>query len=701
MNYRPISCTNNVINLLLGLVAFVFFSPVVRAYEIETHEEMSGHAAVASVLGQGGVLTDIGLGSLYSQRLSGLTIYDWFRFGARVEDDIPRFRNHFFNPLTGQGLFNTFYPSPTWGLENFNGGSSIASQDYSLVDALNYYYLGLTHSDKTQREENLGLTFRTLGQVVHLLQDAAQPQHVRNDSHGLGSTYERVTNELRLGLPYLGYPYSKPKVGFTSVRQFWNTLTPANNLNAVLNHVSAPGAQGISEYANRGFVSAGTNFRFSQGVPATDPNFPMPFPDLNSVWSTDIQTLAQKPQFQDCRVNPNLQGQLTFYRNFVVDSYDPASSAWNDYTTTLSIYNADLVEIAGNLGEGFFSLNRFNFCAAQSFLVPRAVGYSAGLISYFFRGKLDASFTEDNGLLRISITNMSGPENILNNGFFEIYYDATDNTRKRLIDPQPVITGGLANNASQEFSANLPMDLGASRSMIVVFQGMIGTEKGVIGKLSRISEGHISGTITYLVGTRTPLPVGDYGYLPNQTQGLLLKVADRVLTAQSATQTIVTDCSDYPYYVPWIVPEYKIRIQHPVEFNGSRVIDGGTPSVTLASDSNDQSDFNIGSTFNGGFDPSPYYLPRSDTTLDFYLFEAHVKAEGILFYEWAYGQKPCWGVLAPLFWYSLDFGVASFHPFQIPVNTLTFTTESGLTCTGSKSIERAGSTVITYECDSP
>jgi hypothetical protein len=38
-----------------------------------------------------------------------------------------------------------------------------------------------------------------------------------------------------------------------------------------------------------------------------------------------------------------------------------------------------------------YSLNRFNYTDHASQLVPRAVAYSAGLIDYFFRGKLEIS----------------------------------------------------------------------------------------------------------------------------------------------------------------------------------------------------------------------------------------------------------------------------------------------------------------------
>jgi hypothetical protein len=92
---------------LLRLIPFaLIFSVSIAAfgYEVETHEEMSAHAAQRSVLTQG-VLSGIGLtGTLDTVVLSdgsiNSTVLEWIRYGANHEDDFY-YINHFYNPLNG------------------------------------------------------------------------------------------------------------------------------------------------------------------------------------------------------------------------------------------------------------------------------------------------------------------------------------------------------------------------------------------------------------------------------------------------------------------------------------------------------------------------------------------------------------------------------------------------------------------------
>jgi len=82
-----------------------------------------------------------------------------------------------------------------------------------------------------------------------------------------------------------------------------------------------------------------------------------------------------------------------------------------------------------------FALNSFNFIAAHQFLIPRAVNYSAGMINYFFRGKIDLVEDDDNPgnyfLKNLGNEPMTGT--------FALYYDYDDasagtvNNRKLLI----------------------------------------------------------------------------------------------------------------------------------------------------------------------------------------------------------------------------------------------------------------------------
>jgi hypothetical protein len=62
-----------------------------------------------------------------------------------------------------------------------------------------------------------------------------------------------------------------------------------------------------------------------------------------------------------------------------------------------SLLDSDLVKYHSTAAAGYltYALNRFTFDAAHKFLIPRAVGYSAGLINFFFRGQLEITPPEE------------------------------------------------------------------------------------------------------------------------------------------------------------------------------------------------------------------------------------------------------------------------------------------------------------------
>ena len=126
-----------------------------------------------------------------------------------------------------------------------------AEQAFSVAEAGEYYHRSLTLPAKADRDAQLALTFRALGQVIHLIQDAAQPQHTRNDAHFPFSPYEQLTDRGRDALPYHGYA----TVVLDQARDYWNTLPPPiRPATGVLQ------GWGIAEYSHRGFVTLGTNY---------------------------------------------------------------------------------------------------------------------------------------------------------------------------------------------------------------------------------------------------------------------------------------------------------------------------------------------------------------------------------------------------------------------------------------------------------
>jgi hypothetical protein len=362
------------------------------AYETPAHARFAAEAARASSVPAR--LPDIGanmklftLDSLLSDGglyLFGLTLFQlerpvsgWFSEGAVREDDFCcspplRFTNHFYNPIApagSRGYLGITTDSLQWGLEP----TDMVTQSYSFRDAREYLYQAFTATGERERKRNMSLVFRSLGQVSHLLQDAAQPQHTRNDSHATGSLYEQYTTRVLGNLSFSGYG----SVAVTSPDQLWTT----------------PDFKGIADYSNRGFVTAGTNLVGRMTGNTLDlrpnPNFPQP----NGTGATiQMRQITDSDLLGPVGPGQPLQGEMWFVSTPVVDSYDSSQSGTNARTTTFSIFDDAL---ANNGFDWTFSYNRFNFDAAHPFLIPRAVGYSAGLFDYFFRGQLEITAPDD------------------------------------------------------------------------------------------------------------------------------------------------------------------------------------------------------------------------------------------------------------------------------------------------------------------
>src|SRR5262245_56557036 len=100
-----------------------------------------------------------------------------------ADEQIERPRHHFFDvQRSGDGIANGF-PAPDWALGLLGRGPSADQNHFSLADARVYQLRSLTDSSRQDRDRHTARMFRTLGQVIHILQDMAQPQHTRNDPH--------------------------------------------------------------------------------------------------------------------------------------------------------------------------------------------------------------------------------------------------------------------------------------------------------------------------------------------------------------------------------------------------------------------------------------------------------------------------------------------------------------------------------------
>lgn len=378
------------------------------AYEVQTHEAMSEKSVEASILFKDKtVLSNIGIKDIKqtfpNSQGDDKDIIELFRNGARFEDNlllgtVLRVRHHFFDPLYNRPLtilgIAAGEKSPDWALEDLE---DIGSQAFSFRHARDYLYKALTLPSEQERKKNFGLTFQTLGHVIHHIQDMAQPQHVRNDIHpSIGahkSLYEEYTDGHRGELSY-----TADSVMFPRPRDFW---TNANNT-------------GLAQFTNRNFVSAGTNFQLSSGQPAANSVYPQPRP-AGGETPVDIQQLfaaasLPPPRDQDGNL---LRGDIVFVGSNVDGVPNPRASTLSIFDQDLKAYNKTITYDADPLDPTFggqvtvdrlFTFNQFNFRAAYPFLIPKAVGYSAGLIDYFFRGQLsaeDVTFTDTGITLKV------------------------------------------------------------------------------------------------------------------------------------------------------------------------------------------------------------------------------------------------------------------------------------------------------------
>lgn len=474
-------------NLAAFLLSFFIATPPGWGFELLTHRDIAresfSRSRVADVFRE-----DLAVDPL--RRLSGGFLrgsrvpVDWVVKGALDEDDVLsinplRFRNHFYDPVNNRGLNARGIlgeAAPDWALED---REEFATQAFSYRDARRAFLTSLTAPSRREREEALATTLETLGHVIHLIQDMGSPPHTRNDIHGgfiFGpkSLYELHLNqeEVLRRLNFAGEP-----VRLSLPREYW---------------VTGDG-RGLAEFTNRNFVSDGTNFT-ARADGAMGGRYPSPVLHLGAdeqgrPFETTLDIQAQlEPGLRD-RSGNLIQGSVTF---FASNSQDPIDGVplRNERMTTLSLFDRELERKGAAL---LFTLNRYNIEAQAAFLVPRAVGYSAGLLDHFFRGKLDVDLVpadpNDPSVVRVSGANAS--TDALQGGTLTLYADdPTDPTGKRdqatALDQDLTVTA--AGGAPVE-SARFQVPENAERFM-VVYKGTLGLEKqegtflgGVIGKV--------------------------------------------------------------------------------------------------------------------------------------------------------------------------------------------------------------------------
>ena len=352
---------------IIGFIVILLMPMTSLGYEVTVHKEITKYAIALSSIEQY-LLNDLGIILTQNKFKSNIflseTARNWIIDGSNWEDnDVTQsWLNHFYDPTTGLGLNGS---GITWGQPSLVWGKDYYGNLWNWYSTRNAFYNALTNSSPDLREFYFAKLFRGLGQVMHLVQDLAVPAHVRNDPHGAPivqyDMYEAYTlNNVNL-LNYNGYP-AVDLTTFSIFDSFWKN-----------------GGKGLAEFTNNNFVSRDTNFDdLAYG------NYQNP--GSIGIWTTREAVIDPWMGAMDFEVK--------YVQGYVTDNYHPELSSPIVRLAAFSYFDFEVQKYGYT--QRVFSLNDKIHKEYSDFLLPRAVGYSAGLLNYFFRGTLEISTPDQN-----------------------------------------------------------------------------------------------------------------------------------------------------------------------------------------------------------------------------------------------------------------------------------------------------------------
>ncbi|MDP3298315.1 MAG: hypothetical protein Q8N09_12150 [Thermodesulfovibrionia bacterium] len=349
--------------LIISVMGTIMCNEHLYAYSLQVHTEITKRVIDQNKTKLNNYLTDIGLINGIDEKLKSgndkKRAREWIEYGSWKEDfnwdwnNNPLF-SHFYNPITNTSGVGDIWPSAyEW--------ANASNNDWSWIKARNYFYQGLTLTTKTQREEALAKAFRGIGHIIHLVEDVAVPAHTRGDIH-VSDPYESYTNTKISSLQYTSVPFLYWNISSSPAapKQFWdldsyNGSTPYSG-----------DYLGLSEYTNANFFSEDTIYDdFS-------------YPDWPSV-----------VEYNDVNIN----GKITTYLRKLGYANGGYGESINHLAAGKWFYKYIPSSLI-SLKKSALMLDDRCHEDYQQKLIPRAVGYSAGLLDYFFRGTLEITMPD-------------------------------------------------------------------------------------------------------------------------------------------------------------------------------------------------------------------------------------------------------------------------------------------------------------------
>ncbi len=553
----------NIIIGTVGLMIFYISVNITLAYDnMDTHKRITEKGVHGSVV-DNYLIQTLGLRDGLETKFpsnSERSILFLLKEASKIED-IPKCRatNHFHNPLKpwdqsamsddpwwldlGCSSWRPWYSNVTWatGFLSPNGPRITPTNQWmGWKDARDYYYWALTAISKGDRETNFAKTFLALGQVAHLLQDVGVPAHVRNDFTSHYISYGPTINGLALnkfenyvkGRPELvgSAGLAKPSLINPRLTDFWDKDQYMGN------NPSDSLTQGLAEFTNANYLSDWT-------IPNNNPTqgHSFPFPTVGAANTRLCEDLA--PGSTDIRR----------YVSRGSGACPPITEArMADHFATPSLLNEESSITNENLSSLKLGLDENVHNTYAKELIPRAIGYSAALFDYFFRGRLQVTAIPlfyRNSLYMLKLTIINGtPNETIEQGEFALRYRYTppggpeDGSGDMFgqgwsLDGSATIPcvrleSGESVEVSFLFLDSIPVEILSSLKLTLAFQGTLGREEGaVIGKVFSPGEikfneewnNDLHGNHTWFhTGVDGPNPYPEFAIVSNQTPNNLL-----------------------------------------------------------------------------------------------------------------------------------------------------------------------------------
>ena len=372
------------------------------AYDnVTTHKKVTEKAVDNSQL-RNYLKQNFGYASGYEEKIRGKRIIDWLIEGSYLEDILAcRASNHFHNPLLPWGQsymtdqpgwideacldWKPWFSNITWATRFLAPPPDGAKTTFGLYKTYDWdtarqvYYRAITNTDKFYRDMAFTDTFVTLGHIIHLLQDMSVPAHTRNDfqSH----LFINNNNPFDRYQPFEKYVEINPTLVATAnpagnFPSFTNTrLTDFWDTNQYTGSNPSTGANiGLAEFSNANYFS---NYTILSNGPTLEHNFPRP--SINNAEyqiCTDYQHNSSEKRKYVSRKSKGACPQLSTERKA-------------DHFATASLINAESLITNSNISNLRLWLDNNVHNTYGKDIIPRAVGYSAGLLDYFFRGSIE------------------------------------------------------------------------------------------------------------------------------------------------------------------------------------------------------------------------------------------------------------------------------------------------------------------------